>query len=195
MSDRNTEAETAHQLYDKGPSPGLRPLTAVFTYFRIDNFNKKVDSEKGTNMIDPTRLIKFQEESPRSVYQTLSKTVLKNRTKISCFPLLDQDKLYINAEKDPQIFEFQEGNRSCNEVFNVQYFLWRILHYLTTDKQSFPTLSGWLVMLRKLETIPAVKNCVNLSTPYQCFSECFLHGISVPNIHAEPVPRSQYALC
>ena len=147
-------------MYDEGTSPGLRPLTAddlVFTYFWAANFNKKVDSEKGTKMIDSTHLIKFQEESPRSVYQTMSKTVLKDKTKISCFPLLDQDKLYIDAKKEPQIFHFQEGNRSCNEVFNVQYFLWRILCYLTTDKQSFSTLSGWLVILRKLEVISALK--------------------------------------
>ena len=87
----------------------------------------------------------------------MSKTVLKDKTKISCFPLLDQDKLYIDAKKEPQIFEFQEGNRSCNAVLNVQYFLWRILRYLTADKQSFPTLSGWLVVLRKLEAISALK--------------------------------------
>ena len=63
------EAEIARQLYDEGTSLGLRPLTAddsVFTYFWADNFNKKVDSEKETNMIDSTHLIKFQEESPRS---------------------------------------------------------------------------------------------------------------------------------
>ena len=87
----------------------------------------------------------------------MSKTVPKDKTKISCFPLLDQDKLHINTKKEPQIFEFQGGNRSCNEVFNVQYFLWRILCYLTADKQSFPTLSGWLVILRKLEAISALK--------------------------------------
>ena len=61
------EAEIACQLYDEGTSPGLRPLTtddSVFTYFWADNFNKNVDSEKGTNMIDSTHLIKFQEESP-----------------------------------------------------------------------------------------------------------------------------------
>ena len=49
------KAEIASQLYDEGTSPGLRPLTAdnsVFTYFWADNFNKKVDSEKGTNMIN-----------------------------------------------------------------------------------------------------------------------------------------------
>ena len=154
------EAEIAHQLYDEKTSSGLRLLTAddsVFTYFWADNFNKKVDSEKGTNMIDSTHLIKFQEESPRSVYQTMSKTVPKDKTKISCFPLLDQDKLYIDTKKRAQIFEFQGGNRSCNEVFNVQYFLWKILRYLRADKQSFPTLSGWLVILRKLEAISALK--------------------------------------
>ena len=154
------EAEIARQLYDEGTSPGLRPLTAddsVFTYFWADDFNKKVDSKKGTNMIDSTHLIKFQEESPRSVYQTMSKIVPKDKTKISCFPLLDQDKLYIYTKKEPQIFEFQGGNRGCNEVFNVQYVLWRILRYLTADKQSFPTLSGWLVILRKLEAISALK--------------------------------------
>ena len=129
---------------------------SVFTYFWANNFNKKVDSEKGTNMIDSTHLIKFREESPWSVYQTMSKTVPKDKTKISCFPLLDQDKLYINARKEPQIFEFQEGNRSCNEVFKVQYLLWRILHYLTTDKQNFLTLTGSLVILRKLEVISAL---------------------------------------
>ena len=120
------EAEIARQLYDEGTYPGLRPLTAddsVFTYFWADNFNRKVDSEKGTNIIDSTHLIKFQEESPRSVYQTMSKTVPKDKTKISCFPLLDQDKLYIDTKEEPQIFEIQGGNRSCNEVFNVQYFL------------------------------------------------------------------------
>ena len=127
-------------------------------YFWADSFNRKVGSEKGTNMIDySTHLIKFQEESPRSVHQTMSKTVPKDKTKISCFPLLDQDKLYIDTKKEPQIFELQGGNRSCNEVFNVQYFLWRILRYLTADKQSFPTLSGWLVILRKLEAISAPK--------------------------------------
>ena len=65
------EAEIARQLYDEGTSPGVRPLTAddsVFTYFWADNFNKKVDSKKGTNMIDSTHLIKFQEEPPRSVH-------------------------------------------------------------------------------------------------------------------------------
>ena len=156
------EAEIARQLYDEGTSPGLRPSTAddsVFTYFWANNFDKKVDSDKGSNMImiDSTHLIKFQKESPRSVYQTMSKTVPKDKTKISCFPLFDQDKLYIDAKKEPQIFEFQEGNRIGNEVFNVLYFLWRILRYLTSDKQNFLTLSGWLVILRKLEAISALK--------------------------------------
>ena len=90
----------------------------------------------------------------------MSKTVPKGKTKISCFPLTDQDKLYIDAKKESQILESQEGNRSCNEVFKVQYFLWRILRYLTTDKQSLPTLSGWLVILRKLEAISALKEIV-----------------------------------
>ena len=90
----------------------------------------------------------------------MSKTVPKDKTKISRFPLLDQDKLYIDAKKEPQIFEFQEGNRSCNEVFNVQYFLWRTLHYLTANKQNYPTLSGRLVILRKLEAISDLKKTV-----------------------------------
>ena len=49
------KAGIACQFYGEGSSPGLRPLTAddlVFTYFWADNFNKKVDSEKGTNMIN-----------------------------------------------------------------------------------------------------------------------------------------------
>ena len=151
------------------PQVLIKPLTAddsVLTYFWADNFNKKVDSEKGTNMINCTHLIKFQEESPQYiVYQTRSKTVPKDKTKISCFPLLDQDKLYIDAKKEPQIFEFQEGNRSCNEVFNVQYYLWRILCYLAADKQSFPTFSGWLMILRKLEKISAPKKLWKLICP------------------------------
>ena len=77
------QAEIVRQLYDEGTSPGLRTLTAddsVFTYFWANNFDKKVDSEKGTNIIDSTHLINFQEESPRSVYQTMSKTVPKDKT-------------------------------------------------------------------------------------------------------------------
>ena len=65
-------------LYEEGRSPALKPLTEdekVLTYFWADNFNKKIDGEKGTVMINLTHLIKFQEESSGSVYQDTSKTV------------------------------------------------------------------------------------------------------------------------
>ena len=121
------EAEIARQLYDEGTSPGLGPLTAddsVFTYFWVDSFNKKLDSYKGTNMIYSTHLIKFQEESLRSVYQIVSKTVTKDKTKISCFPLLDQDKLYIDAKTSPTSFNFKRETKVAIKcLFNVQYFL------------------------------------------------------------------------
>ena len=45
------EAEIARQLYQEGASPGLRPISdddVVFlTHFWADNFNKKLENDKG----------------------------------------------------------------------------------------------------------------------------------------------------
>ena len=112
------EAEIALQLYEEGTSPGLRPLTddLAFTYFWADNFNKKVDSEKGTNMIDSTHLIKFQEESPRSVYQTMSKLFRRTKLKYHLSHFLIKISFTSMPKKSPRSLNFQretEGAVKC----------------------------------------------------------------------------------
>ena len=55
------ETEVAHQLYQEGASPGLRPISeddVVLTHFWADNFNKKLESDKGNDMINSTHFVK-----------------------------------------------------------------------------------------------------------------------------------------
>ena len=119
------EAEIARQLYDEGTSPGLRPLTAddsVFTYFWADNFNKKVDSEKGTNMIDSTHLIKFQEESPRSVYQTMSKTVPRTKLKYHVSDFLIKISFTSIPKNRNRSFNFKEETEAAMKCLMCSTF-------------------------------------------------------------------------
>ena len=109
------EAEIARQLYDEGTSPGLRPLTAddsVFTYFWADNFNRKVVSEKGTNIIDSTHLIKFQEnlhdQCTRPCQKLFQRTKLKYHVshfliKISFTSILKKSPRSLNFKKETEV--------------------------------------------------------------------------------------------
>ena len=57
------ETEVARQLYQEGASPGSRPISeddVVLTHFWADNFNKKLESDKGNDMINSTHFVKFQ---------------------------------------------------------------------------------------------------------------------------------------
>ena len=67
------EAEIARQLYQEGSSPGLRPISeddVVLTHFWADNFDKKLKSDKGNDMINSIHLVKFQEKAVGSVSQS-----------------------------------------------------------------------------------------------------------------------------
>ena len=72
------EAEIFCPLYREGASPGRRPISeddAVLTHSWADNFNKKLESDKGNDMINSTYLVNFQGKAVGSEYRSHVKTV------------------------------------------------------------------------------------------------------------------------
>ena len=77
LQSETAEAEIARQLYQEGASPGLRPISEddlALPHFWADNFNKKLESDKGNNdMINSTHLVKFEEKAVGSEYRSMSR--------------------------------------------------------------------------------------------------------------------------
>ena len=102
------EAEIARQLYQAGASPGLRPISEddlVLTHFWADNFNKKLESDKGNNdMINSTHFVKFEEHAQAvgSEYRSHVKTVSRTITRFSTDPQMENEKIFIDKNEEPE---------------------------------------------------------------------------------------------
>ena len=98
------EAEIARQLYQEGASPGLRPISEddlVLTHFWADNFNKKLESDKGNNdIINSTHLVKFEEKAVGSEYCSHVKTVSRTITRFSTDPQMENERFALTKIKN-----------------------------------------------------------------------------------------------
>ena len=99
------EAEIAGQLYHEGASSGLRPVSeddVVLTHFWADNVNKKLESDKGNDMINSTHLVKFQDKAVDSEYRSHVKTVSRTHviTRFSTDPQMENEKICIEKIKN-----------------------------------------------------------------------------------------------
>ena len=130
------EAEIARQLYQEGASPGLKPISeddVVLTHFWADNFNKKLESDKGNDMINSTHLVKFQENTMGSEYRGQVKTVSRAITRFSSDPQIDNEKIYFDKNKEPEKFEGRNHhvlNKDESGNFDLRYLLWNILRHI-----------------------------------------------------------------
>ena len=190
---QTAEAEVASMLCEEGTSPGLKPQTEddkVLTYFWADNFNKKIDSEKGTIMINSTHLIKFQESSD-SVYQDTSKTVSRDITKFAPPQRQESGDIFIDSKKEPTKPFTGDENNASTEVFDIRYFLWKVLRYLQANKRSFPTFSGWQVLVRKVQiSMELKKTVVTYLPPIDASVKRIYNNCTISVIYAEAVSGS-----
>ena len=110
-------------------------------------------------MINLTHLIKFQECSG-SVYQDTSKTVSRDITKFAPPQHQESGDIFIHLKKEPTKPFIGDENNASTEVFDIRYFLWKVLRYLQANKQNFPTFSGWQVLVRKVQISIELKKTV-----------------------------------
>ena len=144
------EAEIARQLYEEGMSPGLQPKTeedSVLTHFWADNFNKKVESDTGKDMINSTHLVKFQEVSPGSEYQSAERSVPKTLTRFKSSQEQQIHDVRINPKEEPEkLTELEDAaltNTSDISHFDLRYFCGNFFgKFLLVNKPSRHFFAG-----------------------------------------------------
>ena len=177
------EAEIARQLYQEGASPSLRPVSeddVVLTHFWTDNFNKKLESDKGNDMKDSTHLVKFQETAVGSEYRSHVKTVSRTITRFSTDPQMENEKICIDKNKEPEKFagpNYHVLSEDASGNFDLRCLLWNILSHISCDNQKVPSFSGWQVLVQEIANVATEKTVMTylppINAPVNEFSTIF----------------------
>ena len=177
------EAEIARQLYQEGASPGLRSVSeddVVLTQFWAANFNKKLECDKGNDMINSTHLVKFQEKAVGSEYRSHVKTVSRTITRFSTDPQMENEKICIDKNKEPEKFtcpNYHVLSEDASGNFDLRYLLCNILRHISSDNQKVPSFSGWQVLVREIANVATKKIVMTylppINAPVNEFSTIF----------------------
>ena len=167
------EAEIPRQLYQEGASPDLRPISeddVVLTHFWADNFNKKLESDKGNDMINSTHLVKFQEKAVGSEYTQSCPTD----------PQMENEEICIDKNKEPEKFagrNYHVLSEDARGNFDLRYLLWNILRHISSGIQKVPAFSGWQVLVREIANVATEKTVMTylppINAPVNEFSTIF----------------------
>ena len=177
------ETEVARQLYQEGASPGLRPISeddVILTHFWADNFNKKLESDKGNDMINSTHFVKFQEKAVGSEYRSHVKTVSRTITRLSTDRQMANEKICIDKNKEPEKFaggNYQVLSEDASGNFDLRYLLWNILRHISSGNQKVPSFPGWQVLVREIANVATEKTVMTyllpINAPVNKFSTIF----------------------
>ena len=178
------ETEIARQLYQEGAYPGSRPISeddVVLTHFWVDSFNKKLESDKGNDMINSTHLVKFQEKAVGSEYRSHVKTVSRTITHFSTDLQMENETICIDKYKEPEKFAGRNYHLLSEDNFGLRYLLWNILRHISSVNQKVPSFSGWQVLVREIDNVATEKTVMTylppINSPVNEFSTIlgFLH--------------------
>ena len=123
-------------------------------------------------MIDSTHMIKFQEETDSTEYQsiTLQQKLKKKRTKFDPKPVADVEGLVVKKKANPKkldqnmVFNTPGLVLQSEYVSNI-YLVWIFLRYATAVEKMFPNFAGWRLSVHKRKNISAKKTVVTYLPP------------------------------
>ena len=115
-------------------------------------------------MINSTHLVKFREKAVGSEYRSHVKTVSRTITRFSTDPQMENKKICIDKNKEPE--KFADPNyQDASGNFDLRYLLWNILRYVSSDNQKVPSFSGWLVLVRETANVGTEKTVMTYLAP------------------------------
>ena len=151
-------------MYQEETSPGLRPISEddlVLTHFWADNFNKKLESDKGNNdIINSTHIVKFEEKAVGSEYRSHVKTVSRTITRFSTDPQMENEKICVDKNKEPEKIagpNYHVLSEDASGNFDLRYIIWNILRHVSSGNQKVPSFSGWQALVREIANVATEK--------------------------------------
>lgn len=130
------------------------------TVFWLDNFDIKIDRQVGSNCVNTTHLVAFQEETDVTEHRKVDISVERN-SKLSLENNIQTGNLKLNSKAQPKLLEAEEmepeemePDSSIGDVkFKALHFLWLWVHKQNNFDQLVPMFSGFLLNLRKKEDL------------------------------------------
>ena len=131
-------------------------------------------------MINLTHLVKFQEKAVGSEYRSHVKTVSRTITRFSIDPQMENKKICIDKNKEPEKFagpNYHVLREDASDNFDLRYLLWNILRHVSSDDQRVPSFSGWQVLVREIANVATEKTVMTylppINAPVNEFSTIF----------------------
>ena len=111
-------------------------------------------------MINSTHLVKFEEKAVGSEYRSHFITVSRTVTRFSTDPQMENEKICINKNKEPEKFagpNYHVSRKDATGNFDLRYLLWNILRHVSSGNQKVPSFSGWQVLVREIANVTIEK--------------------------------------
>ena len=145
---KTAQAETAQILAIESGALPLKPASrteTVLTYFWVDNFDMKLDTQTGKGALNSTHLVAFQEESQNSVAR--NNKIFLPRTRRRAIERIAQDPIEIIADAIRETSSISNTLTVDGELEMVRYvsnyMLWIVIRKLNTSDQIVSTFAGW----------------------------------------------------
>ena len=131
------------------------PSNYVLTVFWVDNFDVKVERQTGSNSINTTHLVAFQEKSQYSVQRANEFTIERTKKRSIQLSNVAKKYLHVNPKKEPPLIA-PETAYTEQEVYKKtfeKFFLWLWLRKENSFDQQVPNFSGWLLQHRNVHDL------------------------------------------
>ena len=116
-----------------------------------------------------------------SEYRSYVMTVSRTITRFSTDPQMENEKIYIDKNKEPEKFflgpTYHVLSKDASGNFDLRYLLWKILRHVSSGNQKVLSFSGWQVLVREIANVATVKTVMTylppINAPVNKFSTIF----------------------